>query len=78
MGGRRWVLETYGERCKGLFGVDEASVGLVGGAGSPGQARIKTTFFVNHFASPHPTTYSVANFVEKDADLLDVSFLSLL
>ncbi|KAH6891643.1 chitin synthase 6 [Coprinopsis sp. MPI-PUGE-AT-0042] len=71
------VLEAFGDRCKGLFGVDESTVGLLGG--SPGSgSRIKTTFFINHFSSPHPTTYSVANFVEKDADLLDVSFLTLL
>ncbi|KAH6913011.1 hypothetical protein BKA70DRAFT_1531748 [Coprinopsis sp. MPI-PUGE-AT-0042] len=71
------VLEAFGDRRKGLFGVDESSVGLLGG--SPGSgSRIKTTFFINHFSSPHPTTYSIANFVEKDADLLDVSFLTLL
>jgi hypothetical protein len=29
-------------------------------------------------SSTHPTTYSVSTFVEKDVDLLDVSFLNLL
>ncbi|KAH6899274.1 P-loop containing nucleoside triphosphate hydrolase protein [Coprinopsis sp. MPI-PUGE-AT-0042] len=50
------ILEAFGDRCKGLFSVDES-----------------TPLFV----AP-PTTYSVANFVEKDADLLDISFLTLL
>jgi hypothetical protein len=69
------VLESFGDRCKGLFGVDKSTIGLLGGSGNN---CIKATFFFNHFSSTHSTTYSVSNFVVKDADLLDVSFLTLL
>ncbi|KAF5334215.1 hypothetical protein D9611_014324 [Ephemerocybe angulata] len=66
------VVPGYGS----VLQTEKPSVSSPGGAASAPGSRSPVSFTVTHFGGP--VTYTTENFVEKDADLMDASFVSLL